>query len=370
MNAAPAARRPRAATATLRRLATVLLTLGLALALGPGGAFAQAQSGASGAAKSPAVRTSASPYQVRAAVTPAVAELGQRVTYQAWVRAERPATARWLSPDSGAAFTWGAPRVSAATGWVTPTADAFTKAKRKKLDPAARHDIAGQALFIEIPLQAFALGKLPIPGVQVEIDDGRGPRIFRLPVVTLEILPVLTAADSNADYRALHGPLAAPWWERVPWTWVVLGLLTLVTAYLVYRWLRRHRKTAVAPEAPVVALDPRAQALAALAALRAQHLPENGRFAEHAFRLGRILRQFLESTTGITRPGDTTPELVAHLKTAGLDPEDLTRFSSLLRVWDRVKFAREPFTLEEAVRSERSIETFLRRPQGAAERVA
>jgi hypothetical protein len=340
------------------RLVTVVL---LACALGTDSAFAQA---------SPPIRTSAPPYQVRAAVHPSVAELGQRVTYQAWVRAERPATARWLPPDSGAAFTWGSPKVSGATTWGMPGPDAFNRMKRRKLDPAARHDIANKALFIEIPLQAFALGKLMVPGVQVEIDDGRGPKIFRLPVVTLEVLSVLTAADSNADYRALHGPLAAPWWERVPWTWVVLGLLTLVAAVLVFRWMRRRRRAAVAPEAPAVALDPRAEALAALAQLRAQHLPEHGRFAEHAFRLGRILRQFLESTTGITRPGDTTPELVAHLRTAGLEPDDLTRFSGLLRVWDRVKFAREPFTLEEAVRSERSIETFLRRPPAAAERVA
>ncbi|MGH7730201.1 MAG: hypothetical protein ACRENJ_03025, partial [Candidatus Eiseniibacteriota bacterium] len=118
-------------------------------------------------------------------------------------------------------------------------------------------------------------------------------------------------------------------------------------------------------------LDPRAEALAALAELRALHLPEEERFAEHAFRLGRILRRFLEATTGVTRPGDTTPELVGHLREAGLEPDDLMRLSGLLRIWDRIKFARAPFTLDEAIRAERAIETFLRRPQAAAaEKVA
>ncbi len=74
--------------------------------------------------------------------------------------------------------------------------------------------------------------------------------------------------------------------------------------------------------------------------------------------------------TGATQPGDTTPELVAHLRGSRLEPEDLTRLSGLLRVWDRVKFAREPFTLDEAARSERTTEAFLRRPPAAAEKVA
>lgn len=351
--AARARRRPR------RWIARAFTAGVLALAAGCGTASAQSPPG-------PAGRP---PHQVRAGVQPGVAQLGQPVTYQAWVRSERPAKARWLPPDSGAAFTWGTPRV-----WVTHHVPGSLGRGRGKPRPDAtgHYMIDGRdTLRVAIPLQAFALGKLTVPGVQVEIDDGRGPRVYRLPMVTLEIIPVLTAADSNADYRALHGPIAAPWWERVPWTWVVLGLLALVATVLLVRWWRRRRRSVVAPEVPPAALDPRAEALQALAALRALHLPEHGRFAEHAFRLGRILRQFLESTTGITRPGDTTPELVAHLRTAGLDPEDLARFSGLLRIWDRVKFAREPFTLDEAVRSERSIEAFLRRPPAAAsERVA
>jgi uncharacterized protein DUF4381 len=319
----------------------------------------------------PVVRTTSPPHRVRVAISPAVAELGQRVTYKAWLRSERPASARWLSPDSGAAFTWGAPRVSATATWGVPASMDFGKLRRKTLDFRSRHDIAGRAFLLEIPLQAFALGRLTVPGVRVEIDDGRGPRIYRLPAATLQIIPTLTAADSNADYRDLHGPLAAPWWERVPWTWVILGLLALAGAVVAFRWWRRRRRVA-APEkvSEAVPLGPREEALAALAELRALHLPEHARFAEHAFRLGRILRRFLESTIGATRPGDTTPELVDHLRQAGLEPDDLARLSGLLRVWDRVKFAREPFTLDEAIRAERAIEMFVRRPAGPAQKVA
>jgi hypothetical protein len=34
---------------------------------------------------------------------------------------------------------------------------------------------------------------------------------------------------------------------------------------------------------------------------------------------------------------------------------------SLMRVWDRVKFARAPFTIDEAGRSETAVEAFVRR---------
>jgi hypothetical protein len=301
--------------------------------------------------------TSSEPYRLGSGVTPAVTELGKRVTYRGWiVRPGQPAQARFLAPDTTAAFTWGAPAVMR-RDWV----------RKKKVDPAKRYDISGSdTLFVEIPLQAFALGRLTVPGVRIEIDDGRGPRVERLPVTTFDVLPVLGVADSNADFRALHGPIGAPWWERVPWRIVLAVLAALAVMVALIVAARRRRRRADVPEVAPSARDPRAEALAALAALRALHLAELGRYGEHAFRLGPILRRYLEAVTGATQPGDTTPELVAHLRQAGLESEDLTRLSGLLRAWDQVKFAREPYTLDEAVRAERATEAFLKRPVPAA----
>jgi len=311
------------------------------LLLAAGAAFAQPSI-------SPSLLHSSAPLQAHAALRPAVAGLGERVLYQGWVlRPEAPVFARFLPPDTTAALTWGEPQAHQ---------------RRGKPDQAGRYQLGNwDTLFVEIPLQAFALGHLSIPGIPVEIDEGRGPRIVRLPMVTLDVVPMLTAADSNADYRTLHAPLGAPWWERVPWTWVIGGLLALAIAWAAWRAWRKRRALApaAAPETP--ALDPRAEALAALTALRAMNLPEHGRFVEHSFRLGQILRRYLEATTGAAQPGDSSPELVAHLRGAGLGADDLTRLSALLRIWDRVKFAREPFTLDEAVRAERAVEGYARR---------
>jgi hypothetical protein len=62
-----------------------------------------------------------------------------------------------------------------------------------------------------------------------------------------------------------------------------------------------------------------------------------------------------------THPGDTTPELIAHLREARLEAADLQRLAGLLRVWDRVKFAREAFTADEASRTEEAVEGFVHR---------
>ena len=313
---------------------------------------------ASEGAPTPALRTASPAFQARASVRPAVAELGERVMYRGWVTGGTYGSVRWLVPDSSALFTWGAATREARGWW-----------RYRQVDASTRHSYDGTET-VEVPLQAFALGRLSVPGLLVEIDTGRGPLRYRLPAVTLTVVPVLTAADSNARFRAVHGPLAAPWWERVPWTQVVVGLLVLAAVVALVAWWRRRRpRTLTAPAEGPAVRDPQAVALAALADLRRLNLPEQGRFAEHAFRLGQILRRYLESIIDITRPGDTTPELVAHLQ-AAVEPEDLKRLSGLLRIWDRVKFAREAFTLEEAIRAERTTEAFLRRPQAPAEKVA
>jgi len=309
------------------------------------------------------IRTTRPPYRVRVTLTPSVAELGERLTLRAGLSEGEYGMFRLLPPEADQTFTWGTPRIYTRGGW---------RGRRPQPQPYGRYDISSlDTMGIEVPVQAFALGPLTVPGLRLEIDDGRGPRVLQLPSVSLMILPTLSVADSNAQFRDVHGPLAAPWWERVPWTWVVLGLLVAAAIVAWIVWRRRRRRTpAMVPAARPAALDPRAEALAALAALRAQNLPERGRFTEHAFALGQILRRYLEAVTRTTRPGDTTPELVAHLRLAGLEADDLTRLAGLLRAWDQVKFAREPFTLEEAVRAERATEAFLRRPAVAAEKAA
>ena len=275
----------------------------------------------------------------RVSVRPDRAALGEPMRYAAWVLVPRGTRAQWLPPDSGGAFSWGA------------------VAARRAPGPGGLDTLA-----FESRVQVFATGSVSIPGPRFVIPGAADPSPRRLPVarVTLEATPGV--ADSNATLRPVRGPLAAPWWERVPWTLTLasLALIAAVTALIV--WSRRRAVTAAPARAPHASpQDPAEAALAELAALRALGLPGQGRFADHAFMLTRIARRYLEATAGTPLPGDTTPELLRHLEAAGFEAGLLAQLALLLRMWDQVKFAREPSTVAESTRAEQVIEEMAQR---------
>ncbi len=310
---------------------------------------------------------------VRVTLSPNIVKIGETALYRArvitWGRVE------WLPPEPDTLLTWGAPRSGYALA--RPPGRRFGKDASK---PApAPGFLRPDTSWVEIPVQAFSPGVVNVPGLRF-----RAPGVYpavsatpdsvrRVPMTRLIVVNVMTAADSAKGLKDVHGPTGAPWWERVAWKWVVGGLALGALVTLLVWWARRRRPAPAMAPAPL-RFDPMAEALAELRALRDEHLPEHGRFAEHAFRLGRILRRYLEATVRFAMPGDSTPELVAHVRTGGLPNEDLQRLTALLRLWDRVKFAREPLTVEEAHRTEGAVEAFVRAkeapPAATAGRVA
>ncbi|MCE9626872.1 MAG: hypothetical protein K8R56_03020, partial [Candidatus Eisenbacteria bacterium] len=272
---------------------------------------------------------------MRASISPSPARLGQSLTYRAMVLVPPRTQVRFETPQSGGEFTWGKPRAGREkAGWVRSVSEGY------------------DSLWFEAKLQVFETGTIAVPGPGVRFEPMPGTaRSGRshLPTVHIVVVPTLTAADSNADLRGLHGPLRAPWYERVPWAVLVVAVLLLVAVALLVRYLmrRKPKPRAVRPVSPSLAaprlrLDPAAEALRAIAALRTRELPQTGRFGEHALELTAILRRFLEATVTTPRPGDTSGELLVRLRESRLDEADLERLEGLLSLWDRVKFARAP----------------------------
>lgn len=291
------------------------------------------------------------PFPVRARVAPTPARVGQVLSYQGSVLVPYGTPVRFEPPAAGGEFTWGTPRAGRQesharySGWVA------------------------ESVWVRIPVQVFASGRVSIPGPRFRLGAPPQTRISRLPTLHIVVQSTITAADSNAQLRPVRGPLAAPWWERVPWRWVVAAIVLLAAVAWAVGWLRRRRRRVAPVVAPVVSAprrSPADEALAALARLRAEGLPGVGRFGEHAFELTRILRRYLESIVGTPRPGDTSGELVARLRASTLHPDDVRQLEGLLGVWDRVKFARAPLTVPEAERAEQAVEAFIRR--GAPDR--
>lgn len=288
----------------------------------------------------------------RAEVTPGTARLGQRLTYRGMVRVPRDTKVKFEPPTDDASFAWSDVRAGRGPG-------------RARTGPFAGFDSVG----FEATLQVFRTGEVVVPGVGVQVTPlpgrDRGARVA-LPTVRVTITPSLTAADSAAELKGLHGPIAAPWWERIPWRVVFLVLLVIAGLVLFMRLWRRRKPvvrtaTATAPTVLAPRLDPAAEALRALRALQEREWPQAGRFGDHAFELTSILRRYLERTLASPRPGDTSGELLDRLRGTRVAPADLQRLEALLALWDRVKFARAPLSTEEALRTEEAVESYIRR---------
>jgi hypothetical protein len=274
---------------------------------------------------------------VRTRIEPATVRIGERARYRGLVifPSGRATQLQWARPDTSEWLEWGPLRPRLARG----------------------HGI--DTLIVEARVQAFHPGTMQIPGLRF-IDRNRGTE-GRLPTARLNVASVLGAADTNASLRPVRGPLSAPWWERIPWLWVVLGLLVLAAIIALIVRLSRRRKPVARPVTAPIARDPALEALARLQALRARRLPEAGQFAEHAFELTRILKWFLEVSTRTPQPGDTTTELSARFEHMPMDGGERRMLIEQLQGWDRVKFAREPWTVAEAQGSETRVEAFIRR---------
>jgi hypothetical protein len=285
-----------------------------------------------------------------AAIDPRVAKLGEKVRYTGYVVVGYDAV-QWI-PPSGGDVSWGRLRARRSA---PIQSQRFGKA-------ATRPGFVGvDTLYVETEVSAFRLGEVTVPGLRFRNTNSKAV-LGKLPDLRLVVMPVLSAADSNAELRPARGPLAAPWWENIPWLKVIaVAVILAALALLVWVLIKRRRKAAPKPVAvPRPSMNPAARALAELAALRQQRLPELGRFDEHALAITRIARRYLEAIDSRSRPGFTTRELLAALEVGRLGPSQRQELERWLTVWDGIKFARVGSTTAEAARAEEAVETLIR----------
>ena len=127
-------------------------------------------------------------------------------------------------------------------------------------------------------------------------------------------------------------PLPSSW----HWSWYALAI-TLAAIAVAWVALRRRRKDRV--------IEPRRQspeeiAHAALAALLSENLPARGLFKEFYLRLTGIVRHYIEGTTGLRAPEQTTEEFLRAIRSRDVFPaERSARLREFLEAADMVKYA-------------------------------
>lgn len=180
-----------------------------------------------------------------------------------------------------------------------------------------------------------------LPPVVFEILEGEGAgtvHALRVPTFEMEVAGLTEdEKPSLADVGDPLPPVPLPARERGMLTlWVALagGAVLLVLTGFVW-WQRRRRTTWTPPP-----IDPRAEARRALEELIAKRLVEIGAFGIFYVELTGIVRLFIERTTGVQAPDQTTEEFLREVEGHEAFPADrrhaLARF---LEAADLVKYA-------------------------------
>jgi len=137
-----------------------------------------------------------------------------------------------------------------------------------------------------------------------------------------------------ADLEPMLPPRALS--QSSQWGWYGLGAVILAMACAAL-WLRKRKKSQL--------VEPRRQtpeeiAHAAFAALLAENLPAKGQFKEFYLRLTGIVRHFIEGTTGLRAPEQTTEEFLRAMRLRDIfSAERSMRLKEFLEAADMVKYA-------------------------------
>jgi len=201
---------------------------------------------------------------------------------------------------------------------------------------------AGDVRRFHYQLEPARAGKHLIRSVSIEFVDTRPNSEGRGEPVLVETEPLevnVTSelgdqAPSLANLEPMLPPRPVPQATTIGWL-VASGLAGLIAILAVVALRRRKRRT----------IEPRRQtpeeiAQAALAALLAENLPERGLVKVFYVRLTGIVRQYVEDTTGIQAPEQTTEEFLRDMRSRAVFPlERSARLAEFLEAADLVKYA-------------------------------
>ena len=118
--------------------------------------------------------------------------------------------------------------------------------------------------------------------------------------------------------------------------WVLLLIVLVLIAFIL--WIKR--KSSKTPMKLILAIDKRAEAIAAIEQLEQKKLWEKNQLKVHYVELSLILRTYLSDSYQINLLEKTTTETCLLLKQLNLDEETLTLINGILEASDLVKFAK------------------------------
>ena len=167
-------------------------------------------------------------------------------------------------------------------------------------------------------------------------SESKGKSLF-IESEPIEVKVTSELSDQIPDLAALEPMLPPQDVDQSGKVWWWLGLLAgLVVGFLFV--LRRRRKRI--RDVPVVQLSPEEMAHTALKTLLAEDLPSKGLFKDFYLRLTSIVRIYIEGTTGLRAPEQTTEEFLQEIRNREVfTAERSVRLKEFLEAADMVKYA-------------------------------
>jgi hypothetical protein len=207
-------------------------------------------------------------------------------------------------------------------------------------EPLPKIDNGHQVIRQIYTLEPTETGRLRIDPISVAFTDrrsngdGRKHTVATEPI-TVEITSLLgDKSPSLGDLRPPAEPIGLPsHWAR--WLWAILPVVAI--AVVAGWWLSRRRRRETAVEA--VILSPEQLANMELDALVASGLALQD-IKQFYVELTSIVRRYIERTTGIRAPEQTTEEFLREISRAQtFGSEECSRLRDFLESADLVKFA-------------------------------
>jgi hypothetical protein len=201
---------------------------------------------------------------------------------------------------------------------------------------------AGNVRRFHYQLEPVHAGKHLIRSVSIEFVDkrpnseGRGvPTLIETNPLEVKVTSEFgDGAPSLANLEPMLPPRSVP--QNFAIGWLIASVLVVLLAIVGVVALRRRKRRPVEPRRQT----PEEIAQAALALLLAENLPGRGLIKEFYLRLTGIVRQYVEDTTGIRAPEQTTEEFLRDMRSReAFPPERSARLAEFLEAADLIKYA-------------------------------
>ncbi len=209
-------------------------------------------------------------------------------------------------------------------------------------------------------LEPTRTGELQIDPIVVSFSDERSegdgrPHEIETEALTLEVTSIIAdEAPSLDDLEEIQGPVALPKPRSTALLWMVVACPCLLLAGLTI-WLVLRRKSAQ----PEKVLSPQELAYLELQQIIDAELSERDVKAFYVELTG-VVRRYIERTTGVHAPEQTTEEFLREIGAGEVfSGDDSERLGSFLEAADLVKFAAHQPTAHDVEESFRRAKVFI-----------